>query len=211
MQPNSINPEIPAKAKPLSHTSLPIYILSGGKSSRFGSDKALASIHGRPLIVHTAEQLRPFSEDLCVIAQSDGQYQHQSLQTIGDIYPALGPLGGLYTALKHAKEPGWFFLISCDLAGFQVEWVKQLSQYCHSPNQAVAFFTERWEPLFAFYHTSCLPLVERAIQDKRLAMWKLLERLETKALPHPEDWSQATQINTPKALEQHLQKTLPSL
>ena len=43
--------------------SLAIIILIGGKSARFGTEKAIINIFGKPLILHQIETLYKFDED----------------------------------------------------------------------------------------------------------------------------------------------------
>ena len=47
---------------------VPAYILSGGRSSRFGSDKARALAAGKPLILHAADTVAPVAASITVVA-----------------------------------------------------------------------------------------------------------------------------------------------
>lgn len=78
------------------------YVLAGGKSRRFGSDKARAVVHHQPFLLHVARQLAPLCESVWVVAQRAGQYEDLGLATLGDLAPGSGPLAGLQTALSHA-------------------------------------------------------------------------------------------------------------
>lgn len=71
---------------------VPVYILAGGRSSRFGSDKARAALHGRPMIVRIAELLRPVAESMIVVAEQSDKYADLGLLTIADAIPGQGPL-----------------------------------------------------------------------------------------------------------------------
>ena len=75
-------------------------ILAGGQSRRFGSDKAVATWHGKALLDHVADALRPSCAQLIVVGRT-----WPGLETIAD-YPApgLGPLGGLAGALAGAPK-----------------------------------------------------------------------------------------------------------
>ena len=88
-------------------------ILAGGRSQRFGSDKALALIDGRPMLDHVADRLRGQCEAL-VVAGRDWP----GLTRVDDLpEPGLGPLGGLAGALAHARGAGFDAVLtsSCDL------------------------------------------------------------------------------------------------
>jgi molybdopterin-guanine dinucleotide biosynthesis protein A len=82
------------------------YILAGGKSRRFGSDKALAMVEGRPLIARLADRVRPHVARVTVVAERVDKYAHLGLRTIGDVVAGLGPLGGLRTALEDMEGAG---------------------------------------------------------------------------------------------------------
>lgn len=78
-------------------------ILAGGRSSRFGSDKALAILHEKPLIEHVADGLRSQVCDLIVVGRP-----YPGFRFVAD-EPAsgLGPLGGLCGALLHGETGGF--------------------------------------------------------------------------------------------------------
>lgn len=99
-------------------------ILAGGQSRRFGSDKAVATWHGKALLDHVADALRPSCAQLIVVGRT-----WPELETIAD-YPApgLGPLGGLAGALCHARDNGFDAVLSsgCDLAGLPADLAEQL-------------------------------------------------------------------------------------
>jgi len=88
-------------------------ILAGGRSSRFGSDKALAVIGGKPLIAHVAEALSGQCDQLVVCGRD-----WPGLARVDDWpQPDLGPLGGLCGALRHADANGFDAVLSagCDV------------------------------------------------------------------------------------------------
>jgi molybdopterin-guanine dinucleotide biosynthesis protein A len=83
---------------------IPVYLLAGGRSSRFGSDKARAELAGVPLILRLAHQVEPVASPLVVVADRRDKYLDLGLTTIADALPGLGPLGGLLTACGRS---GW--------------------------------------------------------------------------------------------------------
>ena len=88
-------------------------ILAGGRSLRFGSDKASALLDGRPLIAHVADALAAQC-DATVVAGRDWA----GLIRVDDVpMPGLGPLGGLAGALAYASAYGFDAVLSsgCDL------------------------------------------------------------------------------------------------
>lgn len=178
---------------------IPLYILAGGKSSRFGSDKARAPIGGVPLIRHVAEMLKPAASYMTVIADVRGKYDDLALTTIGDDVYGLGPLGGLKTALRHCGE-GWLLLASCDIVAFDPAWIGMLQDVARAGVRAVAFKPEKWQPIPALYHTSLAPIVEKQIAEGTLALWKLLDAADAVKVPAPPGWNAFRQANTPQEL-----------
>lgn len=87
-------------------------ILAGGRSQRFGSDKAAALLGGRALIDHVADALALHVDRLIVCGRA-----HDSLGFVSDRPAAdLGPLGGLNAALDYARTKGFERVVTlpCD-------------------------------------------------------------------------------------------------
>jgi molybdopterin-guanine dinucleotide biosynthesis protein A len=87
-------------------------VLAGGHATRFGSDKALASWRGAPLIDHVIDRLATAASAVIVCGR-----QHARITSVSDRpAPDLGPLGGLNAALHHAAAHGFELVISapCD-------------------------------------------------------------------------------------------------
>lgn len=95
-------------------------ILAGGQSSRFGSDKALATLHGERLIDVARAALAGQCDEVVVVGRDGG---------VPD-WPAadLGPLGGVAGALRHAQANGHHLVLTCgvDSVGLPDDLVKRL-------------------------------------------------------------------------------------
>jgi molybdenum cofactor guanylyltransferase len=161
-----------------------LYLLAGGRSSRFGSDKALARAGGKPLILRVLSQFScPFARTVIVTNQPSAYRQFQ-LPLIPDPVPNLGPIGGLLAACRDRSPPGWILLSGCDTLFSTPAMVHHLlSQVPAAAAHAIAFKGQLWEPLPALYHTSILPTVESQIAAGQLSLWRLLERVPHCAIP----------------------------
>lgn len=175
--------------------TLPVYILAGGKSSRFGCDKALVDIGGESLLVRVIRSLEPVAASVTVVADRRGKYRDLGIETIADLQPDLGPLGGLQAALSHHGRDGWLLCASCDRIGIRPEWLQALFLGRRAGAQAVAFRGEIWQPLPALYHASILDEVNAAVRAKKLTPWVFLEQVQTVALELPDDWEISQDIN----------------
>jgi molybdopterin-guanine dinucleotide biosynthesis protein A len=183
--------------------SISAYILAGGRSSRFGSDKARAIVNGQPLIVRVAEGMRRMFRQVWSVARRADEYEDLGIGTIADLKPGCGPLSGLHAALHHADTP-WILLASCDWVVLEPKWLTALVRAIDADAGAVAYRHAHWEPLLALYARSALPVVESHLQSGRLAMQQLLDALRTVALPLPTDWPANAQVNTPEELQAYL-------
>lgn len=91
-------------------------ILAGGRSTRFGSDKASALLAGRPMLVWVASALAEACDEI-VIVRAAGQtlpaLDGIAATVVDDFAPAEGPLIGAIAGLRAAKRDRCF-LTSCD-------------------------------------------------------------------------------------------------
>jgi len=88
-------------------------VLAGGRSSRFGSDKALALLDGRQLIEHAVAALTPYAAQVVICGRTDPRWT-----CLADLpAPDMGPLGGLAAALAYARDEGFAGVLStgCDV------------------------------------------------------------------------------------------------
>lgn len=179
---------------------IPVYILAGGKSRRFGSDKARALLSGKPLVLRVADVVRSFASRITVVAETVGKYEDLGLPTVADITPGCGPLGGLHTALRDCAEPA-LLLVSCDFVGVRPAWIEALLEH-KTEATAVAFKGSHWEPMPAVFYRSILSFVDRRMGGNDRAMASLLEETGAAALPLPADWPEKSGINTPEELRE---------
>ena len=84
-------------------------VLAGGKSSRFGSDKALAEVAGHTLIAQAVDALSGWCDHVIVVGRETAP-----APTLPD-WPAagMGPLGGIAAALRFAQDAGYEQVLTC--------------------------------------------------------------------------------------------------
>jgi molybdopterin-guanine dinucleotide biosynthesis protein A len=188
------------------------YILAGGQSSRFGSDKARALVHGEPLLLRLIERLKTVTRlDITLVVNEPQRYSDFGVEAVTDLQPDLGPMGGLYSAIHHAVTHGprgWILLLPCDLLDYDPAWHRELLYQLQSAptnTKAIAFFDKSWLPFPALYHTLLLPDLQNAIQTQQLSPRKLLTTLGDSACGiSTESIPQIRSINTREELQQYL-------
>ncbi|PZQ52230.1 MAG: molybdenum cofactor guanylyltransferase MobA [Rhodovulum sulfidophilum] len=83
-------------------------ILAGGRASRFGADKMLADLGGRPLVAHAIARLAPQVDALAISANGDpARFAAFGLPVLPDPVPGFqGPLAGVLAGLDWAAGLG---------------------------------------------------------------------------------------------------------
>jgi molybdopterin-guanine dinucleotide biosynthesis protein A len=85
-------------------------VLAGGRSSRFGSDKLVAEIDGRPLLQHAIHALAEIADEVVVVGSAQGGPEllascRVPMRIARDATPDGGPLVGLIAGLEAARFP----------------------------------------------------------------------------------------------------------
>lgn len=148
-------------------------VLAGGKSSRFGSNKALAILDEHTLLERTLNRLKPFCRTL-LVSGNYPEYKEYACRQVYDVFPGMGPLGGIYSALKQADTSHVLFL-TCDMPFITESLLKRLTG--NEPPADITVWKQKDGSLQLFpalYTRSVLPLVEQHIHSHRLSIRSLL-------------------------------------
>ena len=99
-------------------------ILAGGKSKRMGKDKLFLNLNNKTLIEHTIIKAKKYLKDLIIITNRENEFfSKNNIRIVKDcIEGQLGPLVGILTAMKWAKENSpkysWVATFPCDTPFF---------------------------------------------------------------------------------------------
>lgn len=141
-------------------------ILAGGKSSRFGSNKALSRIDGDRLIERLCRTVGSVTGRLMLITNTPEDYAFLELESRKDLVPRCGPIGGIYSALKTAHTPLCLF-VACDMPFVRPEFLEYMVERSSGYDAVVPVNDGRVEPLCAVYRETCVPAIEDRIQARR--------------------------------------------
>lgn len=103
-------------------------VLAGGKSSRFGEDKALARVGGSTLIERTVKLLDSLSLEPVVITNRSRDYSFLKCRIERDLIPDKGPIGGLFTACRLFKHSP-LMVLTCDMPALTSAAVEYLMKH----------------------------------------------------------------------------------
>jgi len=109
-------------------------ILAGGKSKRMGKDKLFLELNNKMLIEHTIDKVKKYLKNIIVITNQKNEFfKKKNLITVKDcIEGQLGPLVGILTAMKWAKENlkecSWIATFPCDTPFFPESIIEKFIQ-----------------------------------------------------------------------------------
>src|SRR5262245_20387423 len=90
-------------------------IIAGGQARRFsGQDKSRLVVEGRSIIVRQVEILQRVAADVFCVGPPASRVADLGLASHPDLIPGAGALGGIYTALAHARHD-LVLVVACDL------------------------------------------------------------------------------------------------
>ena len=105
-------------------------ILAGGQSKRMGKDKLFLELNNKKLIEHTIDKVKKYFKKVIIITNQENEFfSKNNLITVKDcIEGQLGPLVGILTAMKWAKENlnkcSWIATFPCDTPFFPDSIIK---------------------------------------------------------------------------------------
>ena len=145
-------------------------ILAGGKSVRMGEDKALLSLDGMSFLEHIVTSMLELTNNIIVVVDRENRYTLPYGRMVVDIFPDVGPVGGIITGLM-AAGPGTHYVVPCDMPDLNPNVMRLLGQAASPPLDAVvAEISGEEQPLCAVYrHTAMPKLLSYLENGKRTA------------------------------------------
>lgn len=158
------------------------YILAGGKSRRFGENKALFKINGLAVIEIVIAAIPP-GNPVFIVTHSPAEYAHLGLPALPDNYPNAGPLAGIHAGLSHSPCE-WNFFLACDFPCLRTAVIEEIGAALFNKNKEekgaqviLPETAEGLQPLCALWSKSTLPLVETALKGERRSVRAVLAQL----------------------------------
>ena len=152
------------------HTMITGAVLSGGSSSRFGADKGLVELEGRPMVSHVVRALREVADDILVavapgMAPSYSKVLDEDVLIVEDERTGEGPLQGLITSLEPAR--GERVMVSpCDTPLLRADICRLLIDKVGDADGAVPRIDGYLEPLHACYvREPCLKAFRKTLEN----------------------------------------------
>ncbi len=186
----------------MSGTTIPAVILAGGRSSRYGSDKAHALFDGRRLIERAVQLSRHCTERVLIVSKRPEAFQDCDAESIGEDLRICSPMVGIISAIRHLEKTGSYesiLVLSCDMV-----WHPE-----HLLDHLIGIRTDKavflaggglLQPFPGRYPLSSRPIFEAAVEQQRFRMRPVLELIPHLCLPADHWW--IANINRPEELRE---------
>ncbi|MEX2416062.1 MAG: gephyrin-like molybdotransferase Glp [Paenibacillaceae bacterium] len=197
-------------------------ILAGGQSRRMGGKpKALLPFPKRPLIQLQLEEMSKCCDQLLVITHDTALFEpivKGMSRVIPDMYPGLGPLGGLVTAMTHCKGE-FIWLVGCDMpyiSSAAAIVMKATLEQSHA-DAIIPVEEGMVHPLHAIYHIRSKPIAEAVLAKQQFSMMTFLSSIayidatSTYYEQYQIPFNFTVNMNTPSEYEQALPSTTSSM
>ncbi|WP_026568154.1 molybdenum cofactor guanylyltransferase [Bacillus sp. UNC41MFS5] len=151
-------------------------ILSGGKSSRMGTNKALLKINEKTNIERIADALNLSFNDIILVTNHPEDYQFLEKKMVSDHYPGQGPLAGVHAGLLSSSYET-NFVVACDMPFVSAELAEMLVKKSGGYDAVIPVIHGVQHPLFAVFQKRVSDVAAQSIEAGQLRMKHLLDRL----------------------------------
>jgi molybdopterin-guanine dinucleotide biosynthesis protein A len=158
-------------------------VLAGGKSLRFGNDKASEAIGSKSLLQQVITSLRFLGGEIIVVTSDEHpiseSIDHPKLRILTDILPGKGPLGGIYTGLA-ASTTEYNLVVASDMPFLNETLLRYQIEISEGYDITVPRLGKLVEPLHAIYARSCLGPMAEMIKQEHLSIYQLFRRVRVR-------------------------------
>jgi len=156
-------------------------ILTGGKNSRMGTNKAFLSLDGERLIDRTVRIYRDIFDEIILVTNEPHLYYDIDVTLVSDLVKDKGPLMGIYTGLFYAASDPAFFA-ACDMPFLSSEFIRYLLEQSRDADIVVPETADGFQPLHAVYSKSCMGTIQRLLQQDKLKVAGFYKGMKLKAI-----------------------------
>jgi molybdopterin-guanine dinucleotide biosynthesis protein A len=184
-------------------------VLAGGRSRRFGRDKADVLWRGRTLMAHVVARLRVLCQEVIAVSrrEQEGTAWPVDRMVHDDSRAPEGPLRGTVSGLASCQTP-YAFVLSCDTPCLKPELLVALRHGIgRDEHAAVPEWEGHLQPLVALYSLRALPRFRDHLESGERSPVRALVGLPYLRVSEqeceridPDGWS-FRNVNTPQDLE----------
>ena len=160
-------------------------VLTGGKSSRLGQDKVLATVGDRSLLEQVVSRVGSICEDI-IIVTAQGQTipcfaSQPEVQIVTDAFQGKGPLVGIYSGLT-VSSTFCNLAVACDMPFLNRDLLRYMLQHLDDYDMIIPRMDNKLEPLHAVYTKNCMATMEAMIKQDKLSIFELCDLVKVRYL-----------------------------
>lgn len=160
-------------------------ILAGGRSRRYGMNKAFVKTDGIALIERVIMVMQSLFQHLILVTNTPDEYAYLKLPMHEDLIKGLGPIGGVFTGLSVIPNDAGFF-VACDMPFLNHDLIRHMAKNKGSFDVVVPRISGMMESLHALYDKQCLPAIRRLINSKEYQTIRILQEVSVRYVDEDE-------------------------
>lgn|SRR5699024_7935097 len=151
-------------------------LLAGGRSSRYGTEKAFADVEGTSFYEASYYVLESVCDEVIIVTRKDLMHQFPpNYQVITDIdkYVGCGPLAGIYSAMMY-KEAENYIVLPCDVPLISQDIMQKLINN-HKTDITVVEADGRIQSLISVWSDHTKENIAQALEKKQYRIRDVFE------------------------------------
>ena len=173
----------------MDHNNILPVVLAGGKSQRFGKDKSQAKLGDKILINYIlSEIISDFEEIIIVVNDPIEHLKSEKIIKIRDSKKDLGPLGGVFSAMKwikdNRKKYQWIITFPSDTPFFKRSILEEFLNKINKKESELFFMksNEKRHNIFGLWSTDLIDQLEKDLENGSRKVEKWADKIGVKII-----------------------------
>ena len=173
----------------MDHNNILPVVLAGGKSHRFGKDKSQAKLGDKILINYIlSEIISDFKEIVIVVNDPIEHLKSEKIIKIKDSKKDLGPLGGVFSAMKwikdNRKKYQWIVTFPSDTPFFKTSILEEFLNKINKKESELFFMksNEKRHNIFGLWSTDLIDQLEKDLENGSRKVEKWADKIGVKII-----------------------------
>ena len=164
----------------MEHNNILPVVLAGGKSRRFGEDKSQTKLGSKILINYILSEIINDFKEVIIVANDPIKYlSSDKITKIEDYKKDLGPLGGIFSAMKWAKDNNkkyeWIITFPSDTPFFKNKIMNNFLNKINTKESELFFMksNEKRHNIFGLWSLDLIDQLEKDLENgsRKVEKW----------------------------------------
>ena len=194
----------------MDHNNILAVVLAGGKSQRFGRDKSQVKLGDKILIDYILNEIKDIYKDILIVTNEPIKFLDlDKISLTSDIQKGLGPLGGVYSAMKWVKDNKknykWISTFPIDTPFFKRKHLNRFYKEIDLDKSKLFFMKSKntRHNIFGLWSLELIEKLEFALNkgDRKVELWANEMGVKTIDFDHEKNKDPFFNINTEEDLK----------